>query len=1112
MNSIKKMMLSGALGCLISGMAYADGSSPQPVKPYWQDIQVVAVNKEKPRSSFMSYADRETALTSRFEKSPYYSLLNGTWKFFFVDSYKDLPQNITDPSVNTSSWDDITVPGNWEVQGHGVAIYTNHGYEFKPRNPQPPLLPEANPVGVYRRDIEIPASWDNRDIYLHIGGAKSGLYVYLNGKEVGYSEDSKNPAEFLINKYLQPGKNVLTLKIFRWSTGYYLECQDFWRMSGIERDVFLWSQPKASIQDFRVVSTLDDTYTNGIFKLAVDLKNHTQETKNLNVGYELLDAKGNLVTSEANDIWVSPASPQTASFEYDLKNVAPWSAEHPNLYKLLMTIKEEGKVIEVVPFNVGFRRFEMKQIDQVAENGKPYTVLLFNGQPVKFKGVNIHEHNPETGHYVTEELMRKDFELMKQNNINAVRLCHYPQDRKFYELCDEYGLYVYDEANIESHGMYYSLKKGGTLGNNPEWLIPHMDRTMNMYERNKNYPSVTFWSLGNEAGNGYNFYQTYLYLKDKEINSMNRPVNYERALWEWNTDMYVPQYPSAEWLEEIGRKGSDRPVAPSEYSHAMGNSSGNLWDQWKAIYKYPNLQGGFIWDWVDQGILEKDKNGREYYTYGGDYGVNAPSDGNFLCNGIVNPDRTPHPAMAEVKYAHQNIGFEAIDLANGLFRVTNRFYFTNLKKYMVHYSVTANNKVVRSGKVSLDIEPQASKEFTVPVGNLKPQAGTEYFVNFNVTTVEKEPLIPSGHEIACDQFRLPIESPKKTFKTSGPKLTVSTNGDNLSASSSKVNFMFNKKTGIVTSYKVDGTEYFSEGFGIQPNFWRAPTDNDYGNGMPKRLQVWKESSKNFNVTDATVTMDGNNAVVNVNYLLPAGNLYIVNYTIYPSGAVNVAARFTSTDMDAAQTEVSESTRTATFTPGRDAARKEASKLNVPRIGVRFRLPASMNQVEYFGRGPAENYLDRNAGSMVGLYKSTAEELYFPYVRPQENGHHTDTRWVSLSTGKKGLLIQADNTIGFNALRNSIEDFDDEEATGLSRQWSNFTPEQVANHDEAAAKNVLRRQHHINDITPRDFVEVCVDLKQQGVAGYDSWGSRPEPAYTLPANREYNWGFTLIPLK
>ena len=1060
MNSIKKMMLSGALGCLISGMAYADGSSPQPVKPYWQDIQVVAVNKEKPRSSFMSYADRETALTSRFEKSPYYSLLNGTWKFFFVDSYKDLPQNITDPSVNTSSWDDITVPGNWEVQGHGVAIYTNHGYEFKPRNPQPPLLPEANPVGVYRRDIEIPASWDNRDIYLHIGGAKSGLYVYLNGKEVGYSEDSKNPAEFLINKYLQPGKNVLTLKIFRWSTGSYLECQDFWRMSGIERDVFLWSQPKASIQDFRVVSTLDDTYTNGIFKLAVDLKNHTQETKNLNVGYELLDAKGNLVTSEANDIWVSPASPQTASFEYDLKNVAPWSAEHPNLYKLLMTIKEEGKVIEVVPFNVGFRRFEMKQIDQVAEDGKPYTVLLFNGQPVKFKGVNIHEHNPETGHYVTEELMRKDFELMKQNNINAVRLCHYPQDRKFYELCDEYGLYVYDEANIESHGMYYSLKKGGTLGNNPEWLIPHMDRTMNMYERNKNYPSVTFWSLGNEAGNGYNFYQTYLYLKDKEINSMNRPVNYERALWEWNTDMYVPQYPSAEWLEEIGRKGSDRPVAPSEYSHAMGNSSGNLWDQWKAIYKYPNLQGGFIWDWVDQGILEKDKNGREYYTYGGDYGVNAPSDGNFLCNGIVNPDRTPHPAMAEVKYAHQNIGFEAIDLANGLFRVTNRFYFTNLKKYMVHYSVTANNKVVRSGKVSLDIEPQASKEFTVPVGNLKPQAGTEYFVNFNVTTVEKEPLIPIGHEIACDQFRLPIESPKKAFKISGPKLTVSTNGDNLSASSSKVNFMFNKKTGIVTSYKVDGTEYFSEGFGIQPNFWRAPIDNDCGSLMPMRYSQWKIASMYLShkypngshypgLYAPEIEVHEDCAEVSYRYVMPTtpASECRLTYRVFGDGSIQT---------------------TLTYDPVKELG-------DMPEFGVMFKLDADYDNVTWYGMGPEETYVDRCAGAKLGVYKNKVEDNMAKYLVPQECGNKVGVRWATVTNRKgRGMMFSGDK-MEFSALP--------------------YTPHELEN------------AMHPYELPQVHYTVVRVAKQQMGVGGDDSWGAQTHPEYLIPIDKKLEFTFT-----
>ncbi len=1111
---IKTVLLCGVLGCSSitgSGHIYAENSTTSLNLPYWQDIQTVSVNKEAPRSAFMTYSDKATALSLAYEKSPYYQLLNGTWKFYFVNSYKELPANITDPSISTDSWNDIQVPGNWERQGFGVAIYTNHGYEFKPRNPQPPLLPEENPVGVYRRDIEVPSDWDGRDIYLHIGGAKSGTYVYVNGQEVGYSEDSKNPAEFLINKYLKPGKNVLTLKIFRWSTGSYLECQDFWRVSGIERDVYLWSQPKTAIQDFRVISTLDDTYKTGIFKLAIDLKNHEEKAKNLTISYELIDNSGKTIATECKNLWVSPAVNSTASFETTIPDVATWTAEIPNLYKMVMTIKDGDKTVEVVPYHVGFRRFEMKQTKELAGNGKPYTVFLVNGQPVKFKGVNIHEHNPETGHYVPVELMRKDFELMKKHNINSVRLCHYPQDRKFYELCDEYGLYVYDEANIESHGMYYSLSKGGTLGNNPEWLKPHMDRTINMYERNKNYPSVTFWSLGNEAGNGYNFYQTYLYIKNKEKDGMNRPVNYERALWEWNTDMYVPQYPGASWFEEIGQKGSDRPVVPSEYAHAMGNSTGSLLDQWNAIYKYPNLQGGYIWDWVDQGFLEKDANGRPYYTYGGDYGVNAPSDGNFLCNGIVGPDRTPHPAMAEVKYVYQDVAITAKDLANGTFEVFNRYYFKNLKDYMITYTIMTNGKAVRHGKVSLDIAPQTSKELQVNIAGLKPQKDTEYFVNFSVVTVQPEGLIPQGHEIASEQFRLPIEPIKSDIKTSGPALSVSENGDELVASSSKVNFVFNKKTGLVSSYKVGSTEYFSEGFGLQPNFWRGPTDNDYGNGQPKREQIWKQSSKNFDVSDATVKMDGKNAIMTINYLLPAGNLYIVDYTIYPSGAVHVAAHFTSTEMNEAETEVSEATRTATFTPGRDAARKEASKLTVPRIGVRFRMPATMNQVEYFGRGPEENYWDRKAGTLVGLYKSTAEDLYFPYVRPQENGHHTDTRWVSVSSNKgKGLKIVADELIEFNALRNSIEDFDDEEQVNLPRQWSNFTPEQIANHDEVAAKDVLRRQHHINDVTPRNYVEVCIDLKQQGVGGYDSWGARPEPQYTLPANKDYQWGFTIIP--
>lgn len=501
----------------------------------------------------MTYESRENALKSDYASSKFYKLLNGTWKFYFVDSYKDLPENITDPALSTDTWNDIQVPGNWEVQGYGVAIYTNHGYEFKPRNPQPPTLPEANPVGVYRRDIEIPADWLERDIFLNIDGAKSGVYVYINGQEVGYSEDSKNTAEFRINPYVKAGKNVLTLKIYRWSTGSYLECQDFWRISGIERDVYLWSQPKTALKDFRVISTLDDQYKDGIFTLSMDLRNNSSQPAQLTALYELLDREGKVVATSSEQIHLKAGGVETVNFQKTLPDVRTWTSEDPQLYQLLMTLQKAGQTIEIVPFPVGFRKFEIRQIAEKDANGHPYSVFMVNGQPIKLKGVNIHEHNPLTGHYVTEELMRKDFELMKQNNLNSVRLCHYPQSRRFYELCDEYGLYVYDEANIESHGMYYDLRKGGTLGNNPEWLKAHMDRTINMYERNKNFPSVAIWSLGNEAGNGYNFYQTYLWIKEREKAGMNRPVCYERALWEWNTDMYVPQYPSAKWLEHIGK-------------------------------------------------------------------------------------------------------------------------------------------------------------------------------------------------------------------------------------------------------------------------------------------------------------------------------------------------------------------------------------------------------------------------------------------------------------------------------------------------------------------------------------------------------------------------------
>jgi beta-galactosidase len=1138
MNIITRRFFYTILVCLI----FPTITKAQESLPYWKDVSVVGVNKEAPRTTFMSYdnaADAAKSIAapySLYENSKYYYLLNGTWKFYFVDAYKKLPANITDPdtSLNTG-WVDIKVPGNWELQGHGEAFYVNHPYEFATYNPTPPLLPEANPVGVYRRDIDIPADWMNRDIFLHIAGAKSGVYVYVNGKEVGYSEDSKDPAEFLINKYLNPGKNVLTLKIFRWSTGSWLECQDFLRMSGIERDIFIWSQPKTAIKDFRVVSTLNDTYKDGIFKLGIDLKNSNPADRNVTVKYGLIDAAGNTVASASKAIAVKGSSITAVNFDYTLPDVATWTAESPNLYKLMMTVEDAGKVVEVVPFKVGFRKIEIKD-SGMKVNDKNLRLFYVNNQPIKLKGTNIHE-TVENGHYLTPEQMRRNFELMRLNNINSVRLSHYPQDRKFYEMCDEYGLYVYDEANIESHGMYYTrwpddMRKGavghidgrkrGTLGHNPDYLESHLSRMRNMFERNKNYPSLTIWSMGNEAGNGYNFYNGYVLLKELDKDLMARPVNYERSLWEWNTDMYVPQYPTAKHLRDWAQSGGSHqsgyavPIVPSEYSHAMGNSSGNLYDQWVEIYKYPILQGGYIWEWIDHAV-KYEKDGRMIWAYGGDFGKDQPSDGNFVADGIVNPDQDPHPAMAEVKYTHQNVGFEAGDLSKGQIKIKNRFYFTDLSKYNVKYQILENGKVIKEAPLNLSLAPQDSTVVDIPVAQLKSKPGVEYFVNFEVTSKIAEHLVPAGHVIAYDQFLLPVKAEKSAYtNTGGPKLSVSEAGNNLSVTSSKVNFTFDKKQGVVTSYKVDGVEYFADGFGIQPNFWRAPNDNDYGNGGPQRLQIWKESSKDFKVASAVAKIEGNTAVMSVTYALAAGNFYIVNYKVYPSGIVNASVRFTSADASERESQLSrealEFTALGTTDVGGNEQRSKTAKLEVPRIGVRFRLPATMNQVQYLGRGPQDNYADRHMGTIVGLYKTTAEEMYYPYVRPQENGHHMDTRWVALNTGKgKGLLIEADKTIGFNALRNSVEDFDGEENKNVDYQWRNFSPEEVANKDPEKAKNVLRKQTHEADIVPRDFVEVCVDMKQMGVAGHNSWGDRVMPQYSIFANQEYNWGFTLIPI-
>lgn len=1118
--------------------AYGSNSSNKDKIPYWKDIQTVTVNSEAPRTEFMTFSDSQKAIYGKFENSRYYYSLNGIWDFYYSDSHKNLPLDALSAKTKLSSWSKIKVPGNWEIQGYGLPIYINQGYEFAPSAPEPPILPEDIPTGIYRRWFSIPSDWDGRDIYLHISGAKSGVYVYLNGQEIGYNEDSKNPVDYLLNPYLQRGENILTLKIMRWSTGSFLECQDFWRISGIERDVYLYSQPKVAVKDFRVISTLDEEYRNGLFDLAVDVRNRGSSFSDISIEYELLakgeigeeyehlvkgeEAKMSTVISDSKSLKLKANEVETVDFTAEIENVHSWSAEHPYLYRLMIKVKKDGTITEIIPYNVGFRKIEIRESDLIAANGKPYVLLYFNGKPIKFKGVNLHEHNEKTGHYVTEEDMLRDIKIMKKNNINSIRLSHYPQVRRLYELCDEYGLYVYDEANIESHGMYYDLKKGGTLGNNPEWLLPHLYRTENMYERNKNHPSVTFWSLGNEAGNGYNFYNTYLLIKNREKKLMNRPVNYERALWEWNTDMYVPQYPSASWLAQIGENGADRPVMPSEYSIAMGNSNGNLWDQWKEIYKYPNLQGGFIWEWIDHGIAEVDEQGRKYWTYGGDYGEDAPNDGNFNCNGLLGPDRVPHPAMAEVKYAYQNVAFSGVNPAVGRFKVVNRFYFSNLSEYDLRYFVLEDGKVIKEGRIvdegKLDfaLAPGESKEFNI---GLPPTKG-ETFIRFEAYTKKSTPVVPLDYLVASDEVKVPVKQikiAKGPYVGKGPSLSLEETASELRITSSKVEFIFDKDMRIVTSYKVGREEYFKDGFGVRPNFWRAPNDNDYGNGNPVRLQIWKKASVDFDLADYSMSKQGNCAILNLNYALPTGNNYYISYKVYPDGVVDVLANYRPTLLEAEDIEVSEDEKLATYTPGRKIEKRKT--LELPRLGVRFRLPKKYHNVEYYGRGPLENYVDRNAGSMIGVYKTTAEEMYVPYVRPQENGHRTETRWVRFTKKNgKGLMLRASRTFGFNALRNSVEDFDSEEAKDKPYQWRNYSQESINNRKlnleqaRKGAKNRVRKVVHVNDIIPRDYIEVCIDMKQQGVAGYDSWGAKVQPGYTIPADREYSWGFTFIPIK
>ena len=1032
------------------GLTLSAAASAQTL-PYWQDMNVTSVNAETQRTEAVWFADRADALTKGFRESENYVNLNGTWDFKYFDDYHEMERFLDSASGsarNDRTWDRITVPGNWEVQGHGVAIYTNIPYDFCPRDPQPPVLPEVFPAAIYHRTFTVPEGWNGRTVFLNLAGIKSGAYVYVNGKEIGYSEDSKSLARFDITSALKAGDNDLTLKVYRYSTGSWLECQDFWRISGIERDVYLSSEKTPARFDFSVISTLDPTLTKGVFTLKM------RSQKPVEVFYELLDKDGECVADAVFEF-----SGELVSVTDTIPQVRKWTAETPELYTLLLRVSGE-----YTRFHVGFRRIE---IATVKDGDRDVKALLVNGQPVKFKGVNMHEHNPYTGHYLTKENILQDLQLMKMANINAIRTCHYPQPREFYELCDSLGFYVYDEANIESHGMGYKLDR--TLGNKAAWYGKHIDRILNMYYRTSNYPCVTILSLGNEAGNGVNFYEAYRVLKALEKDGQNRPVCYERAEREWNTDMLVPQYPGADWFARMGEKESGRPVCPSEYAHAMGNSTGSLDLQWEQIYAHTHLQGAFIWDWVDQGLYDAEKG----WTYGGDYGVDAPSDANFLCNGIVNPDRTPHPGYYEVKHVYQDIAITGTAPEEGRFSIQNRFYFKDLKDYIVHWRIERDGKPVKKGKLSFSTPAQSSEEFSVKLPKWKMRKDGEYRIFFETATAQALPLLPTGTIIAADEVLLKDTGAKKEYGASRRDIEAVEGDAEIRLSAGRSELVFDKTQGFVKRFTYKGADVFDPDFGLRPNFWRGPTDNDYGNGLPSRLYAWKEASRTFHAT--TTVEDG---TIRATYTLPDKCTMTVSYTLLPSGLLRIESAFQGAE--------------------------SKKPLDIPRIGFRFRVPD--NDFRYFGRGPVENYIDRNSGTFKSLFTTTAAAEFYPYVRPQETGHHTETEWLAT----KHLTVVADDTFEFNALRHSVEDLDSEES-GRPYQWNNFDTPPV--HDEElAAKTHMRRQTHLSDVPDRDFTEICIDGAATGVGGYDSWGSRPEPSRTVWSNQSHAFGFTLVPAK
>ena len=1007
-------------------LSMSSGASAQS-ESRWQNVNINQQNREPRRANFFAFESLDKAQSFDKKKSANYLSMEGMWKFNFVKDHNKRPANFFTLKYDDLKWKDFPVPGLFELNGYGDATYKNIGYAWATQfDPNPPYISELNNyTGSYRRTFELPKDWKGKDVYFHVGSATSNLTLWVNGKYVGYSEDSKVAAEFNISKYLKPGKNLIAMQVMRWCDGSYFEDQDFWRFTGIAREVYLYARPKQHAADIRLNAALENNYQDGVLNYQVSLKGGKTD-----VSITLRDKDGKQVAEATGTQGV-----------IKVPKVKAWTGETPYLYKAYITLKNKQGVTEVIPQKVGFRNVEIKNAQ-----------LLVNGQPVLVKGADRHEMDPDGGYVVSLERMIQDIKIMKQLNINAVRTSHYPCDPRWYDLCDEYGIYITAEANLESHGMGYEEK---SLAKFPEYIVPHIERNEGNVKPLINHPSVIVWSLGNESGYGVNFEKAYDWVKacDK-----TRPAQYERGGYDSKTDIYCPMYIGYEESESYCKSNGTKPYIQCEYAHAMGNSEGGFKEYWDLIRKYPKYQGGYIWDFVDQGLRDKSPvTGKEIFTYGGDYGRYPASDYNFNCNGIIAPNRRLNPHAYEIQYVLQNVWIKDFDAENGSFNVYNENFFKNIDDLSLTATLFANGVKLTTVAIpdTKGIAPQATKmvkseALKSAIEKAEAEHATEEItINFAFASDGSQPLVDKGQVMARQQIVLngyefdKVDAPANT----GSKIEVEETNSYVKVSAERMSVTIGKKTGMIDYLDVDGEPMLKFRESMTPEFWRAPTDNDYGASLQKKMRVWKNPQMNLKSFDKSESKDS--VVLTANFEMPEVKAELMlRYRINAAGEVTVTEKMT-TD-------------------------KEAKVADLFRYGMQLQMPASFSKLEYYGRGPEENYIDRHSSSFIGKYEANVKDEYYPYVRPQESGNHTDIRYFSIfnPTTGKGITFEGYAPMECSAIPYLVEDLD----AGIEKEhaWG----------------------QHSGDLVEKGLVQLHIQQRQFGLGCIDSWGASPMEKYRM----------------